>query len=107
VTTRRVFFGSLGAGLPGAMLTAHAQPAAKSYRLGNLSAGAATGNPRLIEVFRQGLRELGWVEGQKIVVDYRWAEGRFDRWPDLAAELVGLKVDVIAASPTPAALAGA
>ena len=106
MTTRRGFLGALlGADLLGAALTAHAQPVAKIYRLGYLSAGAATGNPRLVEVFRQRLRELGWVEGQNIAIDYRWAEGRFDRLPDLAAELVGLKVDVIAASPTPAALA--
>jgi putative tryptophan/tyrosine transport system substrate-binding protein len=51
------------------------------------------------------LRELGWVEGQNIAIEYRWAEGRFDRLPDLAAKLVRLKVDVIVASATPAALA--
>jgi len=50
--------------------------------------------------FRQGLRELGWVEGQNIVIDYRYAEGRFDRLPDLAAELVQLKVDIIVAVAT-------
>ena len=82
-----------------------AQPPGKVYRVGYLSAGSATGNPRLPEAFRQGLRELGWVEGQNIGIEYRWAEGRFDRLPDLAAELVRLKVDVIAASPTPGVLA--
>jgi putative ABC transport system substrate-binding protein len=55
--------------------------------------------------FRQGLRELGWVEGQNTVIDYRYAEGRFDRLPGLAAELVRLKVDIIVAAPTPAAAA--
>jgi putative ABC transport system substrate-binding protein len=58
-----------------------------------------------LDTFRQGLRELGWVEGQNIVIDYRYAEGRFDRLPDLAAELVRLKVDIIVAVPTPAAVA--
>jgi putative ABC transport system substrate-binding protein len=58
-----------------------------------------------LDAFRQGLRELGWVEGQNIVIDYRFAEGRFDRLPDLAAELVRLKVDIIVAVPTPAAVA--
>jgi putative ABC transport system substrate-binding protein len=51
------------------------------------------------------LRELGWVEGQNIAIDYRFADGRFDRLPDLAIELVRLKVDIIVAQPTPAALA--
>jgi ABC-type uncharacterized transport system substrate-binding protein len=58
-----------------------------------------------VEAFRQGLRELGWVEGQNIVVAYRFAEGRLDRLPDLAAELVRLKVELIFATPTPAAVA--
>ncbi|HEV2056810.1 MAG TPA: ABC transporter substrate-binding protein [Methylomirabilota bacterium] len=58
-----------------------------------------------LDAFRQGLRELGWVEGQNIVIDYRYAEGRFDRLPDLAAELVRLKVDIIVAQPLPAAAA--
>ena len=51
--------------------------------------------PPLLDTFRQGLLELGWIEGQNIVIDYRFAEGRLDRLPDLAAELVRLKVDVI------------
>jgi putative ABC transport system substrate-binding protein len=53
--------------------------------------------PHALEAFRQGLRDLGWVEGQNIIVEYRWAEGRFDRLPDLMAELVHLKVDLIVA----------
>jgi len=61
-------------------------------------------SPRL-DAFRQGLRELGWVEGQNLVIDYRSAEGKLDRLPDLAAELVRLKVDIIVAVPTPAAAA--
>src|SRR5262249_48821561 len=62
--------------------------------------------PFLLDAFRQRLRELGWVEGHNIVIDYRYAEGRVDRLPDLAAELVRLKVDLIVASaggPTPTA----
>ncbi|HEV2056976.1 MAG TPA: ABC transporter substrate-binding protein [Methylomirabilota bacterium] len=58
-----------------------------------------------LDAFRQGLRELGWVEGQNIVIDYRFAEGRFDRLPDLAAELVRLKVDIIVAVSTPGVVA--
>ena len=61
--------------------------------------------PPSVEAFKQGLRDLGWVEGQNIAIDYRLAEGRVDRLPDLAAELVRLKVDVIAAGPTPSAMA--
>ncbi len=92
-------------GLLAAPLAAEAQQPGKVYRIGFLSASSGTSNPRILEAFRQGLRELGWVEGQNIVIEYRWAEGRFDRLPDLAADLVHLKVDVIAAAATPAALA--
>ena len=53
--------------------------------------------PHALEAFRQGLRDLGWVEGQNIVVEYRWAEGRFERLPSLMEELVRLKVDLIVA----------
>ena len=79
------------------------QPEGKVRRIGYLAGGSSTfAYP---EAFRRGLRELGWVEGQNIVVDYRFAEGRLDRLPDLAAELVGLKVDLIVASPSPAVVA--
>jgi len=105
VTTRRAFLGTLAGGLLAAPFTADAQPAGKVYRVGYLTAGSVTANPRVLEAFRQGLRELGWVEGQNIVIEYRSAEGHFDRLPDLAAELVRLKVDVIVAAPTPAVLA--
>jgi putative ABC transport system substrate-binding protein len=84
-----------------APLAADAQLAGKVYRIGYLSGGSATASASYVEAFRQGLRELGWVEGQNVVIDYRFAEGRFDRLPDLAAELVRLKVDVIAAAPPP------
>jgi putative ABC transport system substrate-binding protein len=84
-----------------ASLAAHAQPAGKIYRIGYLSSGSSTTAPHLREAFLQRLRELGWVEGQNIVIDYRAAEGRSDRLPDLAAELVRLKVDIIVALATP------
>src|SRR5262249_15119029 len=58
-----------------------------------------------LEAFRQGLRELGWVEGRNVAIDYRFAEGRDDRLPELATQLVQLKVDVIAAGPTSPAVA--
>jgi ABC-type uncharacterized transport system substrate-binding protein len=105
VTTRRAFLGTLAGGLLTGPRAAAGQPAGKVYRVGYLTAGSATANPGVLDAFRQGLRELGWVEGQNIIMEYRSAEGRFDRLPDLAAELVRLKVDVIVAAPTPAALA--
>jgi putative ABC transport system substrate-binding protein len=83
-----------------------AQPAGRVYRVGYLSTGSANATyVRPLEAFRQGLREAGWVEGQNVIIEYRWAEGRTDRLPALAEELVRLNVDVIAASPTPAAMA--
>jgi putative ABC transport system substrate-binding protein len=82
-----------------------AQPAGKTFRIGYLSAGSSAGNPLLVEAFRQGLRERGWVEGRNIDIEYRWAEGHFDRLQNLAEELVRLNVDVIAASPTPGVIA--
>ncbi|HKZ05669.1 MAG TPA: ABC transporter substrate-binding protein [Methylomirabilota bacterium] len=74
---------------------AQAQQADKAPRIGWLSATSPADRPLLIDAFRQRLRELGWVEGQNIAIDYRYAEDRDDRLPDLAAELVRLKVDVI------------
>jgi putative ABC transport system substrate-binding protein len=105
MTTRRTFLGTLAGGLLAASRVAHAQPAGKVHRIGYLGSGSITSNPHLPGAFRQGLRELGWIEGQNIVIEYRFADGRLDRLPALAAEIVGLKVDIIAASPTPAALA--
>ena len=102
---RRAFMAAIAGGLLAAPLAALAQSAGKVYRIGYLSSGSATSNPRVIEAFRQGLHELGWVEGRNVVIEYRWAEGRLDRLPDLAAELLRLNVDVIVASPTPGALA--
>jgi putative ABC transport system substrate-binding protein len=103
VITRRALLGTLGGGLLAAPLVAAAQPAGKVYRVGLLAPTSADAPP--VQAFLQGLRELGWVEGQNIVIEQRFAEGRLDRLADLAAELVRLKVDVIAAGPTPPAVA--
>jgi putative ABC transport system substrate-binding protein len=81
--------------------------------VGYLGSGSAPSSPNqppspsqpLLAAFRQGLAETGYVEGQNLVIEHRWAEGRYDRLPALAADLVGRKVDVIAASTTPSALA--
>ena len=78
-----------------------AQQPTKIPRIGYLTA-ATEGQSVRIEAFRQGLRELGYVEGKNIVIEYRYAEGVADRFPNLAAELVKLKVDIIVVSGTPA-----
>ena len=84
-------------GLLATPLTAEAQQAGKVYRVGVLRFRGSPDHPN-IQAFRQGLRDLGWVEGQNITLEYRWAKGRRDRLPVLAAELVRLKVDVIVVS---------
>ena len=74
---------------------AEAQQPAKIPRIGILVAPSASFFSARVEAFRQRLRELGYVEGKNIVIEYRYAEGKLERLPDLAAELVRLKVDVI------------
>src|SRR4029453_14188930 len=88
----------LAASLTIAPLAAEAQQARNIPRIGILTSGAGSANPRFLEAFRQGLREVGYVEGQNILLEPRYAEGRVERFDHLAAELVGLKVDVIVAS---------
>jgi putative tryptophan/tyrosine transport system substrate-binding protein len=85
-------------------VAAPAQQAAKVARIGFLALSLAAA-PHADEAFRQGLRELGYVEGSNLVIEYRDAEGKFERLPALAAELVALKVDVIVAPNTIGALA--
>jgi putative ABC transport system substrate-binding protein len=82
-----------------------AQQPKKVARIGFLTASSRTGIAHLTEPFLQGLRDLGYVEGQNISIEYRWADGNFERLPDLATELVRLKVDVIVATVTQASLA--
>jgi putative ABC transport system substrate-binding protein len=87
-------------------VTAEAQQPAQVPRIGFLAAGSLSSDAAWIEAFRQGLRELGYVEGRSIVIEYRYGEGKTDRSPDLATELAQLKVDVIVvggATPTRAA----
>ena len=83
--------------LVGCGAIAEAQQPKKVPRIGYLSARSPSVDSSRIEVFRRGLRELGYVEGQNIAVEYRFAEGKLDRLPDLAGELVALKVDVVVA----------
>src|SRR5215510_2831912 len=91
--------------LLGAPFNVEAQPTERVYRVGYLAIGSAGSYTRPLEGFRQQLRELGWVEGRNIAIEYRYADGHNDRLAGLAEELVRLKVDLIFASPTPAALA--
>jgi putative ABC transport system substrate-binding protein len=101
---RRAFLAMLPGGLLAAPLAAEAQPAVKVPRIGYLALNPAA-NPHLHEAFRQGLRDLGYVEGRNVVIESRNAEGKPERLPALAAELVALKVDVLVAQPTVSALA--
>jgi putative ABC transport system substrate-binding protein len=99
---RRAFLGAVTGGLLAGPLAVEAQQAAKISRIGYL---ATNRTPHFQDAFRQGLRDLGYVEGRNLVIEDRNAEGKAERLPALAAELVALKVDVIVAASTPAALA--
>jgi len=101
---RRTFIGSLAGSLLAAPLAGQAQQVAKVPRIGFLATNLAS-SPHLPEAFRQGLRDLGYVEDRTVVIEYRDAEGKLERLPALVTELVALKVDVIVAPGTPAALA--
>ena len=87
---------ALGLTLLAGTLTAEAQSDGKVYRIGFLWDGPAV-FPESIEAFRQGLRELGYVEGRNLTIEYRWAAGNPERIRELAEELVRFKVDVIVA----------
>ncbi|TMH07452.1 MAG: ABC transporter substrate-binding protein [Betaproteobacteria bacterium] len=95
---RRAFIATLARGLMAAPLTLLAQPQSRLARIGFLAAGSAS--TRVQQPFLQGMRELGLVEGRDFAVDWRFAEGRYERLPGLGAELVRLKVDVIVAVTT-------
>src|SRR5260370_12913488 len=99
---RRRFLGAV-ATLVAAPLAAEAQQAGKVPRIGFLFFGFP-GPSRELDAFRQGLRELGYTEGQNIVIEYRFASGRVERLPELATELARLKPDVLVTPGTPASL---
>ena len=82
-----------------------AQQAGKVFRIGILDTGTASGMAVLVDSFRQELNKLGWIEGKNIAFEYRFAEGKPERLPDLAAELVRLKVDLIVTTGDPQASA--
>src|SRR5262245_66485941 len=101
---RRGFITLLGGATAAWPLGVSAQQIAKMPRIGFLVSGLAV-NPHLPEAFRRGLHDLGYVEGRNIVIEYRDPEGKLERFPALAAELVALKVDVIVAGTVPKAMA--
>ncbi|MGE5817661.1 MAG: ABC transporter substrate-binding protein, partial [Deltaproteobacteria bacterium] len=92
---KKVTIFTLGALLFALCCPLRAQQPAKVPRIGFLIASSASANSARVEAFRQGLRELGYVEGKNIIIESRYAEGRVDRLPALAADLVRLKVDII------------
>src|SRR5881296_3209989 len=81
---------------------ANAQQPKKIPRIGFLGNSTAVLEANLIGPFREGLRDLGYIEGKNISIEYRWAEGKYERFPDLIAELIALKVDVVVIAGTPA-----
>src|SRR5882724_4087495 len=102
---RRTFLGALSGSLLAAPLAAHAQQAGKVWRIAYLGNSSPALESELVAAFRQGLRDLKYVEGRNVAIEYRWAEGRYDRFPALVAEAVQLKPDAIVAAGTPAILA--
>src|ERR1700693_4111513 len=101
---RRKFITLLGAATAWPLAT-RAQQTGKLSRIGYLGSSSPSLEPHYVEAFRQKLRDLGHVDGENIVIEYRWAEGQDDRLPNLATELVRLKPDVIVTTGTPGALA--
>ena len=99
---RRTFLAGTGAVLLASPFAVEAQPAGKVPRVGFLTAFSASDVPQWRAGFRQGLRDFSYTEGRNIVIEYRYAEGQPERLPGLAAELVRLKMDIIAAETTPA-----
>src|SRR5437879_4019126 len=94
---RREFVGLVG-GAAAWPMAARAQPSGKVPRVGVLASDTPAISGNLVEAFRKRLRDLGYVEGQNVIVEYRWADGKSDRLPSLAAELLRLNVDVIVAA---------
>jgi putative tryptophan/tyrosine transport system substrate-binding protein len=102
---RRDFITLIGGAAVAWPLAARAQQPARVPTIGFLGSATPATQGLWVTAFVQRLRELGWVEGHNLAIDYRWAEGRSGRFTEIAAEFVRLKVDVIVAATTPAALA--
>jgi ABC-type uncharacterized transport system substrate-binding protein len=102
---RKIFALAFGALLFAFSISAEAQPPGKILRIGFLDVSTASSMAGLVEAFRQELSKLGWVEGKSIAIEYRFAEQKTERLPELAADLVRLRVDLIVVVATPVALA--
>jgi ABC-type uncharacterized transport system substrate-binding protein len=102
---RRRFIGIVAGGVLAAPLASFAQQQVKLPRIGFLGNSTAALEANLVGPFRDGLRDLGYVEDRNIIIEYRWAEGDYERFPALIAQLVALNVDAIVTAGTPAALA--
>jgi putative tryptophan/tyrosine transport system substrate-binding protein len=102
---RRDFISFIGGATAWPIAARAQQPSTKVFRIGFLGTPTADSLPKRPEAFRAGLRALGYEEGRDFVIEYRWADGDYDRLPVLFADLVRLKVDVIVTHGTPAALA--
>src|SRR5712692_2024791 len=101
---KNIFFGVLCVLFLALCSSAEAQQL-KIARIGILSSGSPATSKSLVDAFRQGLHDLGYIEGQNIRIEYRWAEGQEDRYPVLAAEMAGLRLDIIVTAGTTATLA--
>src|SRR5882762_9359789 len=102
---RRAFLGCLVLSALATPLAGEGQPAGRTVTIGYLGNSSPSLESNLVDGFREGLRQLGYVEGRNLIIKYTWAEGRRDRFAALAEELVGLKPDVILTAGTPGALA--
>jgi putative ABC transport system substrate-binding protein len=96
--TKKIIFLALCALLLAPCSAVEAQQTGKIFRIGFLDSSTASGMAGLLDAFRQGLNKLGWIEGKNIIIEYRFAEQKNERLPELAADLVRLKVDVIVAA---------
>src|SRR4249920_2282135 len=100
ISDLRLLISSVCALLFALNVPAHAQQPKKVARIGYLTAQSAVAEQPRLEAFRQALRALGYVDGQNVVIEFRHTDGKFERLPDVAAELVRLKVDVLITTAT-------
>jgi len=103
--TRRRFLGGVAAAALVPSRVAAAPPSGRPPRIGFLGNSTATLEANLVGAFREGLQALGYVEGRNVAIEYRWAEGRYERFPALIGELLAAQVDVLVTAGTPATLA--